>query len=76
MKVPVPFWPRSKRNRVALTGAAIAVAAAAVVSAFAFTGGDASAAPHTASGSAGGLGPVSGLLPRDHLTEESLCKST
>jgi uncharacterized repeat protein (TIGR03803 family) len=37
----------------------------------AFTGGEASAAPHTASGSAGGLGPVSGLLPRDHLTEES-----
>jgi hypothetical protein len=72
MKVRVPFWPSSKRNRVALTGGAIAVAAAAVVSAFAFTGGDASAAPHVVSGSAGGgLGPVSGLLPRDHLTEES-----
>jgi hypothetical protein len=72
MKVRVPFWPSSKRNRVALTGGAIAVAAAAVVSAFAFTGGGASAAPQVASGSAGGgLGPVSGLLPRDHLTEES-----
>jgi hypothetical protein len=72
MKVRVPFWPSSKRSRVALTGGAIAVAAAAVVSAFAFAGGNASAAPHTTpSGSASGLGPVSGLLPRDHLTEES-----
>jgi hypothetical protein len=72
MKVRLPFWLSSKRSRVALTGGAIAVAAAAVVSALAFTGGNASAAPHTTpAGSASGLGPVSGLLPRNHLTEES-----
>jgi hypothetical protein len=71
MNVRLPIWLTSKRNRVALAGGAIAVAAAAAVSAIAFTGGDASAAPHAASGSATSLGPVSGLLPRDHLTEES-----
>ena len=72
MNVQLPFWPTSKRNRVALVGGAIAVAAVAAVSAFAFTGGNASATPHAAaSGSATGLGPLSGLLPRDHLTEES-----
>ena len=72
MSVQLPFWPTSKRNRVALAGGAIAVAAVAAVSAFAFAGGNASATPHAAaSGSATGLGPVSGLLPRDHLTEES-----
>ena len=49
------------------------VAVAAVVGSQALdgSGGDALAGTTKASVRAGGLGPISGLLPRDHLTEES-----
>ncbi|MGZ6564525.1 MAG: hypothetical protein ACXVHB_30475 [Solirubrobacteraceae bacterium] len=51
----------------------IVVAAAAVVGSQALggSGSEALAGTTKASARAGGLGPVSGLLPRDHLTEES-----
>ena len=51
----------------------IVVAVAAVVGSQALggSGGEALAGTTKASVRAGGLGPISGLLPRDHLTEES-----
>jgi hypothetical protein len=53
-------------KRWLLGGAALALAAAVAV-----TGGRAVAGSKGPSASAKGLGPTSGLLPRDHLTEES-----
>jgi len=54
----------SKRWLLASTTVAIAAVLAAI-------GGQALAGSKAASKSAQGLGPLSGLLPRDHLTEES-----
>jgi hypothetical protein len=54
----------SKRWLLASTTVAIAAVLAAI-------GGQALAGSKVASKSAQGLGPLSGLLPRDHLTEES-----
>src|SRR5262249_56424046 len=51
------WWPAA--------AAAAAVAASAVLAAAAFAGSNAAAAK------TGGLGPTTGLLPRDHLTLES-----
>jgi hypothetical protein len=63
-------------TRWLLGAATLAVVAAAVVGSQALTGsgGDAIAGTKKASGSATGLGPLSGVLPRDHLTLESAIK--
>ena len=57
MKIPKRRWW--------LAAAAPAIAAAAVLSTVAASGAGA------VSGKPGSLGPISGLLPRDHLTTES-----
>ncbi len=64
---------KSMSKRWLLAAAFTIVAAAAVVGSQALdgSGGQALAGPTKASARAGGLGPISGLLPRDHLTEES-----
>ena len=65
---------KSMSKRWLLAAAAFTiVAVAAVVGSQALdgSGGDALAGTTKASARAGGLGPISGLLPRDHLTEES-----
>ena len=64
---------KSMSKRWLLAAAFTIVAVAAVVGSQALdgSGGDALAGPTKASVRAGGLGPISGLLPRDHLTEES-----
>ncbi len=65
--------PARKRGPVAVLAAA-AVAAAASLAVAGYAGSAASAAPVArvqGTGSATGLGQLSGLLPRDHLTEES-----
>jgi hypothetical protein len=54
----------SKRRLLAAAALTVAAAAAAM-------GSQALAGPNDGSASAKGLGPISGLLPRDHLTEES-----
>jgi hypothetical protein len=62
------------RGRIALTSTAAAVAIAAVLLAVVGFGHTASAATTNGSSNAGaasGLGQLSGLLPRGHLTEES-----
>jgi hypothetical protein len=63
-------------TRWLLGAATLAVVAAAVVGSQALNGsrGDAIAGTKKASGSARGLGPLSGVLPRDHLTLESAIK--
>jgi hypothetical protein len=63
-------------TRWLLGAATLAVVAAAVVGSQALngSGGDAIAGTKKASGSARGLGPLSGVLPRDHLTLESAIK--
>ncbi len=61
----------SKRWLLAATFTIVAVAAVVGSQALDGSGGDALAGPTKASVRAGGLGPISGLLPRDHLTEES-----
>jgi hypothetical protein len=53
-------------KRWLLGGATLAIVAAAAV-----MGGQALAGSNDGTASAKGLGPISGLLPRDHLTEES-----
>ena len=64
---------KSMSKRWLLAAAFTIVAVAAVVGSQALdgSGGDALAGTTKASVRAGGLGPISGLLPRDHLTEES-----
>ena len=64
---------KSMSKRWLLAAAFTIVALAAVVGSQALdgSGGDALARTTKASVRAGGLGPISGLLPRDHLTEES-----
>ena len=51
----------------------VALAAAGVIAVAVPTGANAASAPpaHNAPGKSNGLGPLSGLLPRDHLTLES-----
>jgi hypothetical protein len=49
----------------------LAAAALTVIAAAAAVGGQALAGSEDGTASAQGLGPISGLLPRDHLTEES-----
>ena len=49
----------------------LVAAALAVIAAAAAMGGQAIAGSKDGTASAKGLGPISGLLPRDHLTEES-----
>jgi hypothetical protein len=67
--------PAIKRGPVAVVAAAVAAAVSLAVAGYA--GSAASAAPVApaarvqGTGSATGLGQLSGLLPRDHLTEES-----
>ena len=61
----------SKRWLLAAAFTIVAVAAVLGSQALDGSGGDALAGPTKASVRAGGLGPISGLLPRDHLTEES-----
>ena len=64
--------PAKKRGPVAVFAAAVAAAVSLAVAGY--TGSAASAAPVAraqGTGSATGLGQLSGLLPRDHLTEES-----
>jgi hypothetical protein len=64
--------PVKKRGPVAVLAAAVAAAVSLAVAGY--TGSAASAAPVAraqGTGSATGLGQLSGLLPRDHLTEES-----
>ena len=64
--------PARKRGPVAVLAAAVAAAVSLAVAGYA--GSAASAAPVArvqGTGSATGLGQLSGLLPRDHLTEES-----
>ena len=68
MRLQLPPIPSSRRARASV--AAVLVAAAVVAPTVALSSGQASAAPR-ASGSAAGLGPLSGLLPRNHFTEES-----
>jgi hypothetical protein len=61
-------------RRWLLAAAALTTVAAAAVGGSQVLGGsgaEALAAKAKASARAGGLGPISGLLPRDHLTEES-----
>jgi hypothetical protein len=55
----------------AATFSIVAVAAVAGSQALGGSGGEALAGTTKASAQAGRLGPISGLLPRDHLTEES-----
>lgn len=55
----------------AATFTVVAVAAVVGSQALGGSGGEALAGTTKASVRAGGLGPISGLLPRDHLTEES-----
>jgi hypothetical protein len=64
---------KSISKRWLLAAATFTVVVAAVVGSQALdgSGGDALAGTTKASARAGGLGPISGLLPRDHLTEES-----
>jgi hypothetical protein len=64
---------KSMSKRWLLAAAFTIVAVGAVVGSQALdgSGGDALAGTTKASVRAGGLGPISGLLPRDHLTEES-----
>jgi hypothetical protein len=65
---------RSLSNRwLAASAAAVIVAVAALVGSqlLAGSGSDALAGTTKKSARAGELGPISGLLPRDHLTEES-----
>ena len=64
---------KSMSKRWLLAAAFTIVAVAAVVGSQALdgSGGEALAGTTKASARAGGLGPISGLLPRDHLTEES-----
>jgi hypothetical protein len=54
-----------------LAAAATAAAAAAVLATVVTTGADAAPSKAARPGQATGLGQTSGLLPRDHLTEES-----
>jgi hypothetical protein len=64
--------PAIKRGPIAVLAAAVAAAISLAVAGYA--GSAASAAPVAraqGTGSATGLGQLSGLLPRDHLTEES-----
>ena len=64
--------PAIKRGPIAVLAAAVAAAVSLAVAGYA--GSAASAAPVAraqGTGSATGLGQLSGLLPRDHLTEES-----
>ena len=64
--------PAIKRGPIAVLAAAVAAAVSLAVAGY--TGSAASAAPAAraqGTGSATGLGQLSGLLPRDHLTEES-----
>ena len=64
--------PARKRGPIAVLAAAVAAAVSLAVAGYA--GSAASAAPVAraqGTGSAAGLGQLSGLLPRDHLTEES-----
>ena len=64
--------PAIKRGPIAVLAAAVAAAISLAVAGYA--GSAASAAPAAraqGTGSATGLGQLSGLLPRDHLTEES-----
>ena len=64
--------PARKRGPIAVLAAAVAAAVSLAVAGCA--GSAASAAPAAraqGTGSATGLGQLSGLLPRDHLTEES-----
>ena len=64
--------PAIKRRPIAVLAAAVAAAVSLAVAGY--TGSAASAAPVAraqGTGSATGLGQLSGLLPRDHLTEES-----
>ncbi len=64
--------PARKRGPIAVLAAAVAAAVSLAVAGYA--GSAASAAPAAraqGTGSATGLGQLSGLLPRDHLTEES-----
>ena len=64
--------PARKRGPIAVLAAAVAAAISLAVAGYA--GSAASAAPVAraqGTGSATGLGQLSGLLPRDHLTEES-----
>ena len=64
--------PARKRGPIAVLAAAVAAAVSLAVAGYA--GSAASAAPVAraqGTGSATGLGQLSGLLPRDHLTEES-----
>ena len=58
--------PARKRGPIAVLAAAVAAAVSLAV-----TGYGASAAPAARAQTPGGLGQLSGLLPRDHLTEES-----
>ncbi|HJY56270.1 MAG TPA: hypothetical protein VJ418_07810, partial [Streptosporangiaceae bacterium] len=61
--------PAKKRGPVAVLAAAVAAAVSLAVAGY--TGSAASAAPVVRAqrtGSASGLGQLSGLLPRDHLT--------
>ena len=64
--------PAKKRGPIAVLAAAVAAAVSLAVAGY--TGSAASAAPVVRAqtpGAAAGLGQLSGLLPRDHLTEES-----
>jgi hypothetical protein len=68
------LMPASKRGPLAMLG--VVVAASLAVAGYAGTSASAAPAAHVASaqnvpGAATGLGQLSGLLPRNHLTEES-----
>ncbi len=60
-----------KRWWLAVTLAVVAVAGVAGSQVLGGSAGEALAGTTNAQARAGGLGPISGLLPRDHLTEES-----
>jgi hypothetical protein len=68
MRLRLPHIPGSRRGKASLAAGFLAVGVLAPT--LAITASSASAATR-ASGSATGLGPISGLLPRDKLTEES-----
>jgi hypothetical protein len=61
--------PARKRGLITVLAAAVAASTALAVTSS--TGTAASAAPVARAQTPGGLGQLSGLLPRDHLTEES-----
>jgi hypothetical protein len=61
----------SKRWVLPVTFAVVALVAVVGTQVFGGSTGDALAGTSKAHARAGGLGPINGLLPRDHLTEES-----